>query len=199
MYKVFFEDRVLILTDNTDKQNSDTIYFANIKNFADFITRFENDTNNLQTTIIHQDVGFLYTELIKHFKVIYAAGGIVKNNNNQLLIIKRHQKWDLPKGKQEENENIENCAIREVQEECGLQYIELQKLLTKTYHTYRRNDKRILKITYWYSMLNTKNEKTNPQIIENITEVKWIEKTDLQNIITNTYKSLIDIFNKAFA
>ncbi len=198
MYKVFFENRVLILTNKTDEQNDKAVYYTNIENFKEFINQFENDKNNQQTTIIHQDIDVLYAEFIKHFTVIYAAGGVIKNNENQLLIIKRHCKWDLPKGKQEKDENIEECALREVKEECGLQHIKLQKLLTKTYHTYRRKDKRVFKITYWYSMIHTAKERPVPQIIEDITEVKWIEKTDLQNIKANTYKSLIDVFQKAF-
>ena len=50
--------------------------------------------------------------------LIEAAGGLVYNIENQLLMIFRNNKWDLPKGKLEVGENIQECAIREVEEEC---------------------------------------------------------------------------------
>ena len=51
---------------------------------------------------------------------IIAAGGLVTNENNELLMIFRRGKWDLPKGKLDKGETIEECAIREVEEETGI-------------------------------------------------------------------------------
>ncbi|MBK9671561.1 MAG: NUDIX domain-containing protein [Bacteroidetes bacterium] len=66
---------------------------------------------------------------------IEAAGGIVKNKQGQLLFIFRHGKWDLPKGKIEKGENEQDAALREVEEECGIAELTLQKKLTTTFHT----------------------------------------------------------------
>ena len=44
--------------------------------------------------------------------------------------------WDLPKGKVEKSEDIEQAAVREVQEECGLVDVRLVAPLTSTWHTY---------------------------------------------------------------
>jgi 8-oxo-dGTP pyrophosphatase MutT (NUDIX family) len=64
-------------------------------------------------------------------KTIVAAGGLVFNENKELLMIYRRSKWDLPKGKLDEGETIEECAIREVEEETGVQQIILGKLIQK--------------------------------------------------------------------
>jgi 8-oxo-dGTP pyrophosphatase MutT (NUDIX family) len=52
--------------------------------------------------------------------IIKAGGGIVVNEQNEVLLIYRRGKWDLPKGKLDDGETIEECALREVKEETGL-------------------------------------------------------------------------------
>ncbi|MBC8510392.1 MAG: NUDIX domain-containing protein, partial [Cryomorphaceae bacterium] len=86
------------------------------------------------------------------YSLIEAAGGLVYNDECQLLMIFRNNKWDLPKGKLEQNENIKECAIREVQEECGILGLSILNTLQDTYHTYEINGKKILKRTYWFAM-----------------------------------------------
>ena len=45
-------------------------------------------------------------------KKIIAGGGIVENEERKILFQFRRGKWDLPKGKLEEGETIENCASK---------------------------------------------------------------------------------------
>jgi len=53
-------------------------------------------------------------------------------------MIFRRGKWDLPKGKLDKGETLEQCAVREVREETGLKKIKLQSPLMTTYHTYMK-------------------------------------------------------------
>ena len=78
--------------------------------------------------------------------------GIVYNNSQQILMIFRNNFWDLPKGKLELNEKIEDCAIREVEEETGVKELIITSKMPITYHTYELNNKPILKCTYWFKM-----------------------------------------------
>src|ERR1700752_721997 len=77
-----------------------------------------------------------FAKFCNEFLVIEAAGGLIKNKEGQYLFIYRHNKWDLPKGKLDKREKPDAAAIRECQEECGIQQIELKDFLTNTYHIY---------------------------------------------------------------
>ncbi len=129
------------------------------------------------------------------FKNIEAAGGLIKNNKNEYLFINRLGKWDLPKGKLEKGEAIKKAAIRECEEECGVNNLKIEKTLNPTYHIYFHKEKYVLKRTHWFLISTDFKGKLIPQTEEGITEVKWIKKAFLKQIKTNTYISLLEIIN----
>lgn len=125
--------------------------------------------------------------------LIKAAGGVVYNEKNQLLMIFRNNKWDLPKGKLESNESIEDCALREVQEECGVKNLYIDCELDCSYHVYEINSNKILKQTYWFKMKTKFNGKLIPQIQEGITKVEWVKKEDIYLKLNNSFSNIEDI------
>jgi|TARA_B110000967_G_scaffold94163_1_gene96780 8-oxo-dGTP pyrophosphatase MutT (NUDIX family) len=125
--------------------------------------------------------------------LIEAAGGVVYNNKNQLLMIFRNNKWDLPKGKLEQNENIKECAIREVQEECGVSGLSIVNVLKDTYHTYEINGKKILKRTYWFAMRTDFKGILVPQTDEGITEVVWVDNEQIGKKLHNSFGNIKEI------
>ena len=131
-------------------------------------------------------------------KKIIAAGGLVSNENDELLLIFRRGKWDLPKGKLDEGESIEACALREVQEETGLHDIKLQKMIGITQHehcdTYLSQD--VVKETHWYAMTAAPGQQLTPQTEESITEIEWVRKEILDIYLNNTYPNIVDIVEK---
>jgi ADP-ribose pyrophosphatase YjhB (NUDIX family) len=137
----------------------------------------------------------LFAYFSKLFKVIDAAGGLVKNKQTQWLFIYRHNKWDLPKGKLEKNEAITDAAIREVEEECGIKGLSIVKQIPSTYHIYFINSKAVLKRTYWFEMDCTDQSPLIPQLEEGITDVKWLSKNELKKVWDNTYESVRDVMN----
>jgi 8-oxo-dGTP pyrophosphatase MutT (NUDIX family) len=82
-------------------------------------------------------------------------------------------KWDLPKGKIDAGENIEDAAMREVEEECGINGLRIIKPLPTTFHAYKVRNFDFLKITYWFEMHTDFVGLLKPQVEEMITEVKW--------------------------
>ena len=58
--------------------------------------------------LINENVSLLWKNLCSSFKLVEAAGGVVLKEN-KLLFIHRLGKWDLPKGKMEGEEGIEQC------------------------------------------------------------------------------------------
>lgn len=132
---------------------------------------------------------------ITEFEIIHAAGGIVINEKNEVLLIYRHNKWDLPKGKIETHEKTEVAAIREVKEETGIQHLEIVQKLNTTYHTYSENNCEILKETRWFEMKTSSDEVLKPQTAEGITEVIWTPKEKTTELLENSYPNLKELWN----
>ena len=128
------------------------------------------------------------------YKLIEAAGGLVYNDKNQMLMIFRNGKWDLPKGKLEVGENIEQCAIREVEEECGISGLKIMKQLQETYHTYEINGGGILKCTYWFAMRSSFEGNLVPQTKEGITKVEWVNEEGVAKKSEDSYGNIKELF-----
>ena len=126
-------------------------------------------------------------------KFVQAAGGAVQDQHDRLLVIKRLGKWDLPKGKIEKGESIEAAALREVEEECGIDGLKILRPLTITWHTYERNGKDHLKRTDWFLMTASSGKELTPQIEEDIEEVRWMTQEEVDRMKEDTYPSLLKV------
>ena len=189
MYTIFVNENVIYLDEKPANNDIQESLNYNDSGLNEIIKRLEN--NELKSvSIYHSNLQNLWENFKSHFNIIEAAGGLVLNENNETLWIYRHEKWDLPKGKIEPKESVEEAAIREVEEECGVTNLKLKGLITKTYHVYRYKEKRILKVTYWYEMSTTKQNKLTPQIEEGITKVEWIGVKKLNKVLENTYGNI---------
>ncbi len=131
-------------------------------------------------------------------KKIIAAGGLVTNEKNELLMIFRRGFWDLPKGKLDEGETIETCAVREVQEETGIVDLESGNLIGITYHEYfdKYLQKDIIKETHWFAMKVKEEPKLIPQKEEGIEEIKWVNKNELEKYLQESYPNIREIVQK---
>lgn len=154
---------------------------------------------------VHEPSGVIYltTEeafaLYKQDKIIIeAAGGLVFNEQKELLMIFRRGFWDLPKGKVDEGETHDQCAVREVMEETGLQHIQLIEFLTTTYHTYQQNGETILKPSHWFKMMCSLAETLVPQTEEDITEIKWVTKKEAEVLKEQMYPTIKHLVEQYF-
>lgn len=202
--KIYFDDKPVFLCDEIDsiiedhRHHPDAIFIDEVTTPA---------INALLHEIVKPDFhsGILYSDNIeklkklfwKHFTVIMAAGGLVQNEKGDVLMIYRRGKWDLPKGKREKGEDLEICAIREVQEETGLSEVEIQQFLVTTYHTYTEFGKRILKESYWYLMNASPDQKLVPQTEEDILSIEWVHLSLVGEKLKNTFPSIKDVVQAA--
>lgn len=203
-YKIYINNKPLYLCNELD----DTL--SQLLHRPDNIFIDELDTHTIKSMLkelrlpeiksgifYHNDIETLKKAFFKKFEIIKAAGGCVTNEEGDVLLIFRRGFWDMPKGKIDEGESIEECAVREVREETGLQHIQLQHLLTITYHTYEQGTHHILKESHWFAMQAKGHERLIPQIEEDIAELKWVAKNDLPDYETRAYPSIVDVLNRA--
>ena len=128
-------------------------------------------------------------------KKLIAGGGLVQNDKGELLLIYRRGKWDLPKGKLDAGETIEDCAVREVMEETGLVAIVLGQLIEISYHEYfdpyLQED--VIKETHWFTMLANGQQLLTPQTEEDITAIKWVMGAELEACLLDSYANVVEV------
>jgi len=146
--------------------------------------------------VICTDAKAFYKRITKTVQVIRAAGGLVKNERKEFLFIYRNDKWDLPKGKIEKGEKIKECAVREVEEECGIIVKQLGKKIGKTYHAYIYKGEVVLKKSYWFKMKCEGQDKLKPQKEEGITDARWFTCEKMSIITKNTFPSITEVMEK---
>ena len=198
--KIYFNDKPLFLC---DEMNAEINKYAHHDD-AVFIDEFSHPAVNsmiheMRQAKVHAGI-FLHTPLEelrkafwKKFILIRAGGGLVRNEKGEVLFMFRRGKWDLPKGKLDEGETLEACAVREVKEETGLKEISLEKPLLVTWHTYDDSGKHILKETHWFTMRAAGDQALLPQQEEQITELRWVGKKDFPTMLSNTFPSIVDV------
>jgi 8-oxo-dGTP pyrophosphatase MutT (NUDIX family) len=198
--KIYFNNKPLFLCDAITEElepyrhHDDAVYIDELNTHTVKSMLHEMQLDKVHAGIFyHPDLAELKKAFWRKFTIIQAGGGLVENSHNEILVIFRRGKWDLPKGKLDEGETIEQCAIREVEEECGLTNIQLGPLLLTTYHTYNESGKAILKESHWYKMKVPGSPQLVPQTAEDIHEVKWIAKTGFAAIMSNTFPSIKDV------
>ncbi len=128
-------------------------------------------------------------------KRIIAAGGLVLNEENKLLMIFRRGFWDLPKGKLDEGETIEACALREVEEETGVTNIELGNFITITSHEYFDTylHEPVIKESHWYAMKVKGSPILIPQTEEDITDIEWVDTITREAYLLKSYPSIQEV------
>jgi len=191
MYKVFINEKRLILSD-TPENTERNIAYEDAHQF-DMILDLLQNTSTADVTIHLQDLDLLWDDFKNHFKNIFAAGGVVSNSDNKILFIHRLGKWDLPKGKIEKGESNDEAALREVEEECGITQLEIIKFINSTYHIYiDRDGTNILKTTFWYQMRYRGTKAPIPQIEEGINEVSWKNEEEInRDVLPSTFKNIV--------
>lgn len=201
MYKVFFKDRTVFLSNEAGYSITDskTHFYKSqgLNNLRNKLESFFKNDEIEALQVIHEDLEMLWNDFKSCFTQINAGGGLVRNPQGELLFIFRRGKWDLPKGKADGKEKIMETALREVREECGIKALEAGQKITDTYHSYYIGEEPVLKKTTWFEMYHDGNENPSPQLEENITRVRWADSADLDFLIENTFPSILDVLAKA--
>jgi 8-oxo-dGTP pyrophosphatase MutT (NUDIX family) len=189
MQKIFVGNKPIILTTKVEKETN----FKNLMiDSVDIIKVLQLLKKNKYKSVrlIGSSEDELLESFLKLLPNVIAGGGKVFNSKGHILFIFRNGKWDLPKGKAEANETIDQTALREVGEETGIRDLSICKPLEITYHIFKRKNKILLKKTYWFEMYSSYEGNFKPQVKEGITKVKWIDPKKLKKIKKNIYANI---------
>jgi len=202
--KIFFDDKPLFLCDEIDEivqpylHHEDSVYIDELN--AHTVKTMIHEMQQAQVhagVFCFRDLTKLKDDIQKKFTLVRAAGGLVINEAHEILMIFRRGKWDLPKGKLDNDEKLEDCALREVEEETGLINVQLQSPLTVTYHTYHEGSKYILKESHWFGMRVAGKQTLIPQTEEDILEIRWVERDSIRSFLSKSFPLISDVMEAA--
>jgi len=198
MRKIYFGARSLLLADATDALppglSAETVSPDSSAAIQERIDRF--DRTGAEQLVLRLEKGGWAELLPLVFTVIRTGGGLVEAPGGAVLLIYRRGSWDLPKGWVERGETLEDCALREVLEETGLDGLRLQRPLPVTYHTYRdRSEKLILKENFWFLMQVKCTAPLRSQTEEEIERAEWVQRGNLAAYLQQAHPSIRDVFD----
>lgn len=193
MYKVFVNDKPLFLTNEISKETDFQLFLLESIDIKQLIVKiFQNKIQ--KAYLYHPDEKQIMKTLKSKIPVNKAGGGLVYNKKGEILFIFRSGKWDLPKGGTEKGEEIEETAMREVEEETGVNKLRVIKKLQKTYHIFKRNGVYKLKITHWFEMHSEFEGTPVGQLEEGIEKAVWIHPSEIGSILENSYENIKLLF-----
>ena len=192
MHKIFVGDKPIILTTKVERETNFKNYLLETVSIGKVIKDLQK--KNIEAVrLIGKDKNTLLKRFLKLLPNVIAGGGKVYNDHGDVLFIYRNNKWDLPKGKAESKETIDKTAVREVEEETGIDGLSIIKPLEMTYHIFKRNGKHRIKVTYWFEMHSNYDGPLIPQEKEGITKVQWLNKDQMQIALNNSYANIREL------
>ena len=195
MYKVFVNDKPLFLTNKISRETDFQLFLLESIDIKQIIIKiFQNKIQ--KAYLYHPDEKEIMKTLKAKIPVNKAGGGLVYNKKGEVLFIFRNGKWDLPKGGVEKKEEIEQTAMREVEEETGVNQLRITNKLQKTYHVFKRNGVYKLKVTHWFEMHSDFEGTPKGQLDEGIEKVAWIHLDAIPEILKNSYENIKLLFEK---
>lgn len=194
MYKVFVNESPLILTNQQPDNSLGNVFTLDDNAIYYAITSLAK--NLLDTAYIFEPGNDILDKFSSKIPMIVAAGGLVKNSKGKVLFIFREGKWDLPKGKLDKGESMEDAAVREVEEETGVKHLKVERYLQTTYHIFKRGGRFKLKKVIWFEMSTNYDGELMPQANEGITKVKWKGQKKTKKALTNSYRTIRILFEE---
>ena len=186
---------------------TDLIYF---KNFSEVIEKIDinllasnktkeeliNDLNKYYSIEKQVKYGVVAIKIDTNVKYEKSCGTVTfkEINNKRYYLLVHHNKghWGFPKGHIESNEKEEETAIRETKEETNIDVIIIPGFREKITYSPKEN---VIKDVVFF-LANPKTDILSNQE-EEVSEVKWIEETEVMNLIT--YQGEKEIFNKVLS
>ena len=199
-YKIYINEKPiwLIASEKLDDHvpiGRDTLIapYHKKKSLLQYIDTLEKNSRIKEIIVHAPNVEKLWRDFLSLYELIEAAGGLVDSGNGEVFFIYRRGHWDIPKGKLDPGETLEQAAIREVFEETKLSPLDLKGFLGVSYHCYRnKKGTRMLKKSSWFVM-ETPTREYELEKSEGITDGEWLKPTDFLRTKDKIYASIVDV------
>ncbi len=191
-YDIYFASNRLVISDVPISGILSNISLSDIGSAEELCRLLEH---HFQIAIITPSPTEAYDQIANLFTRVTAAGGLATNAQNEHLMIYRNHRWDLPKGHWEVGETIEECAIREVEEETGARDLTLGDKICTTIHIYKMRGKWEIKETHWFNMQTSSQATLTPQREEGIMRVEWCSKENIRHFLPDSYPTIQQVFS----
>lgn len=203
MHKIYFNNlliRFCSLEDHTPlTEDSQVETYQNMIKLIRVFKKFVKQEKKSHLLILCSEPTFIFKDFIKCFDIIKAAGGLVQNEEyKKYLFIYRYDHWDLPKGKKEAKEKIKETALREVEEETGVQNLKITSKLPTSYHFMVKKERYIVKKCYWFAMSTDDTQKLKPQKEEAIQKAIWLNSKTIRSYYPKMYASIRGLCEEFF-
>jgi len=203
MYKIYINETPVYLIeserlDKLEKAGENRLilpYSGNKKQILQLADMLEKSGRYEEVALHFADLQKLFDDFCSKYKIIQAAGGIVRNGDGKILMIYRRGWWDLPKGKIDPGETVEAAAVREVEEETGVRVKLPIKKTGETWHTYREKKHRVLKQVFWFEM-EAENKNLKLQSEEDIESGGWYDLATVLHSNWKMYASIKEILQR---
>ena len=188
-YKVFIDSTYIIFTDVD--QFLPNWPHAYPHSYQELVSSLLNANHQVVSPNPEQAMFSFFSNL----KMLQTAGGLVQcENEDAYLWIYRFAHLDLPKGKIEKGEGKVQAAIREIEEETGLDgQFELLDSLPSTYHVYEMKGRSFFKQNHWFRLRFRGISALKPQTEEGIEAVFWLSDREWCHRLTETYPGLREL------
>lgn len=170
-----------------------------ISEIKNIVGQFQENRDMIELWLFTENPEEAMNEVVSSFTLIEAAGGLVYNAAGDLLLIFRHEHWDLPKGKCEPGETMPETALREVEEECGIGDLTLYNLMGYSYHIYKDKETSFLKKTHWFSMRCSGHAPLVVQEAEGIKQAQWVAPSHLPEYFPKMFSSIADLLHRVIS
>ena len=187
---IFFTDKTLVLTD-TPTELEGAVHLPSSELSKENVLKIFESTNSI--IVYDKAIESVKERFFGEFKYVLAAGGVVYNENYEALMIYRNQRWDLPKGHVDMGESDEECAVREIAEETGVEGAKIVRFLCNTMHAYGVYGVWELKRTSWFHLI-AESCPPKPQKEEDIAIAKWCSPEEVEENLRSTYPTICNVF-----
>lgn len=201
MYKVYYDNRFILISGQPDRMQKYCLFhkYNGIDELYAKISSFIENDDIESFNIYSESLDSLWQAFRSFFENRTAAGGLLLNEKGELLFIRRSDRWDIPKGHLSGKEQLVECARREIEEETGLIPAKELTQLSRTYHVYFVGGKAVLKETSWFIFEYTGGGRALPQEEEDISEVRWFGRQEINIVESDTWPSIRDIINEVLS